>query len=98
MTKFKPGISGNPAGKVPGTKNRIPSETREAVKTFIDGHWQDFEEAWQRLRPEKRVRYFIHLLRYAVPVAREIDLSLTMKQLTDSQIDEIVEKILKNGS
>jgi hypothetical protein len=38
---FKPGVSGNPAGRPPGSKNK-----------FAEQFWTDFYAAWQELGPE----------------------------------------------
>lgn len=44
-TQFKPGQSGNPAGRVPGTKN-FTTKVREALEKIADGKEYTYEEAF----------------------------------------------------
>jgi hypothetical protein len=44
-TAFKPGQSGNPKGRTPGTRNRVTIEVREAASQLVDD-----AEYRQRLR------------------------------------------------
>ena len=88
----------NTEGRPKGSKNLIPGEARETVKTFVDQNWETFQKDWNRLRPERRIKYFVALLRFVCPLAKEIDFSVSLQQLSDQQLDELVQKILKNGT
>lgn len=35
-TAFKPGQSGNPRGRAPGTRNKVTREAREAAERLVD--------------------------------------------------------------
>lgn len=49
---FKPGQSGNPAGKPKGTKNRDTLLKEERRRIFEERVSQDWEETIKKLRPE----------------------------------------------
>lgn len=45
-TAFRPGVSGNPRGKLPGTKNRATVEAREFANRLIDDN--EYRDARRR--------------------------------------------------
>ena len=98
MAHFEKGQSGNPEGRPSGSPNKTTQQIREVVRDFIDLNFEKLQNDFDKLRPKDRVRYTIALLRYILPTAREIDLSVSLQQLSDEQIDELVKKILQNGT
>ncbi len=97
MAKFESGKSGNPEGRPAGSRNRTTEQIREAVREFIDGNMDNLQKDFDRLKSRDRLRFMLGLLKFVLPVAREIDLTVGLKQLSDEQIDELVKKILQNG-
>ena len=95
MARYRKGESGNPAGRPTGRQNRTTEELKAAVMAFLDGNLSGLQKDFQKLKPVDRMKVMVALLKFVLPTAREVDLSLGIQHLSDHQIDEIVRKITK---
>jgi hypothetical protein len=71
---FKRGISGNPAGRPPGTKNRVNDEIRTRINNFLDDNFETVENDIMELEPRDRIKFFIELLQYGLPKLKQTEL------------------------
>lgn len=83
----------NLKGRPPGP-NKITSELRVQIKTFLDGNFATIEKDFKKLDPEKRVALFERYLKFVLPQLQTTDIKLDFDSMTDSQLDEIVIRIL----
>ena len=78
-------------GRKKGTPNRVTREKRELISTFIDGHWDEFMEAYSQIGdPEKKCRIFLDLLPYATPKLASVEYKdKTPVKTFKDELDEI---------
>ena len=91
---FKPGISGNAKGRPQGAKGKASTELRERIKTFLDGSFDDMQEDFKKLDPVQKLNFYERLLKFAVPVMSSQDLKMNFEDLSESQLDEIINRLI----
>ena len=62
------GRTNNPAGRIPGSKNKATIEIREQLSEFLTNNFPAFEQACKKLPEKDFVNVFRDLLKYAVPI------------------------------
>lgn len=62
MSQFKPGQSGNPGGRPPGSQNKLTKHLRASLKNIIDGEIQNLPALLEKLEPKDRVELTIKLM------------------------------------
>ncbi len=96
-TQFKPG---NP-GKPKGAKNKVNQELRDKISEFLTGNFSkivsDFN-AMGKNEKKDRTRLFIDLLQYGLPKLQATSLELNFEDLTDEQLDLIIDRLKKSGA
>jgi len=65
--QFKPGKSGNPAGRPKGSANKVTKELRSVLKAIVFDELERLPETLEELPPEKRLELLTKLLPYAMP-------------------------------
>jgi len=88
------GRTNNKQGRPPGP-NKLTGELRERIKTFLDGNFEVIEKDFKGLDPEKRILMYEKYLKFVLPSLQATDVSLNIEQLTDSELDLIISKLLK---
>lgn len=83
MGRFKPGQSGNPAGRKPGAKNKTSEELRSVVQAFIEANWQKVQADFNALKPGERLAFLNNLLRHVLPEP------ITPDRLTEEQLEQL---------
>ena len=94
MAKFLPGQSGNPAGRPKSTKNKVPTDLRQRLRLFMDSNFDGVNAAFNRLDDAQKVQYYIRLLPYVVPALKESDVKISVDNLTDDQLHQVIDEIL----
>ncbi|MEI6049111.1 MAG: hypothetical protein WCS03_09460 [Bacteroidota bacterium] len=89
----KKGTVNNPKGRPPGP-NKITGELRDRIKTFLDGNFETIEKDFKTLEPEKRIALFERYLKFVLPQLQTTDIKLDFDSMTESQLDEIIIRIL----
>lgn len=64
---FKPGVSGNPAGRPKGSKNRTPAEMRDQMRKIFNDHLPKLYDDLERMKPFFRWTILTKLLQYCMP-------------------------------
>jgi len=98
MAKFKAGESGNPAGRKPGAINKVTGELRERIKNFLDGNFETIEKDFKTLDSEKRVALFEKYMKYCLPQLQTTSIDLNIENMTDSELDLVISRILAKQS
>jgi len=70
MTKFKPGFSGNAAGRPRNAQNKLRKELRETIKDIIETEAENIPQLLENMDTEKRVKVFIELLQFVLSKPR----------------------------
>jgi uncharacterized cysteine cluster protein YcgN (CxxCxxCC family) len=97
MGKFKKGESGNPKGRPVGTKNKATDEIRTRISSFIDDTFDDVVKSFRKLDDRDKLQYWTKLLEYKISKVKESELSLSMNNLTDEQVDDLFTKIVREN-
>ena len=93
MARFKPGQSGNPAGKPAGAKNRTSEEIRQMILNFISENLPDLQANFNKLNARDKLVVFEKLLKYCLPTAVN-----ELERLSDQQLEELAEKLRAKNS
>jgi len=91
MSQFKKGEGGRPKG----SSNKITYELREWITHFIHGNTAQIQQDWMALEPKDRILMFEKLLKYTLPSLQAVTASVEIEKLTDEQLDEITNRILR---
>jgi hypothetical protein len=94
MSRFKQGESGNPGGRPKGSKNLTSREVKELVLGVLEKNFSGRKIAsdLRELSGKQRIDVFLRLAQLVLP--HETDFKIDYSQLTDKQMDEMLDKIL----
>lgn len=90
---FIKGQSGNPAGRKPGSKNKIGAQLRQRIEVFLSERFHLIAEDFEGMPPADRHKLFIALLPYCIGKKQDLNIEAQLGQLTDQQIDQILNTI-----
>lgn len=90
---FEKGKTGNPAGRPKGTANKVTTQLRETLAAFLDEKFEQIKKDFEKLHPTTRVRLYIELLQYGVPKLQAVHLETEFDQLSDDQLQELVDTL-----
>lgn len=92
---FNKGESGNKAGKPRGSLNRTTIDLRLWINSFIEDNKDQIIEDWKSLEPKDRIQMFEKLLKYALPTLQATSLDLGFDNLTETQLDYIINQLIE---
>jgi hypothetical protein len=84
-TRFKPGQSGNPAGRPKGSRNKVSEKLLEALATDFEAHGKDVIEKVRADRPAD----YLKIVALLVPKQMEIDDLRSNRKAEDLSDDEL---------
>lgn len=92
MTKFKTGHDPrrNTRGRPKNKANQTTEGLRDLVKKFLSENWNDLEQNYSKLSPEKKLHFIEKMLRLTLPPPVD-----ELERLTDEQIKELITKLRK---
>lgn len=61
------GKTGNPFGRPKGSKNKAPNTVRAKIDEMLSGSIEEVTQAFNDLKGEKKVKYFIELAKIVIP-------------------------------
>jgi hypothetical protein len=67
-------------GRKMGVKNIQGNELREKIKIFLDGNFDLIQKDFEGLEPVQRVTFYERILKYAVPVLKNIEIEADVKE------------------
>ena len=79
----------NPNGRPRGAVGRVSVETRKAIALFMSSKYEEFEAAWEGLSGLEKVRTYISLVKYVMPV-------LATVKLEEGNSDDVLKAFLAN--
>jgi len=93
---YKPGETGNPSGRPKGAKNKVPNKLREDIIAFLGEEFVNIKKDFKDLESKDKLKFYTDLLQYGLPKLQATSMDINFEDLTDEQLDEIIER-LKNG-
>ena len=92
-TRFKPGQSGNPAGRPKGSRNKISEKLLEALASDFDAHGKEVVEKVRMDRPAD----YLKIVASLVPKQMEIDDFRSHRKAQDLSDDELAAIALQSN-
>lgn len=89
------GKTNNPNGRPKGTPNKITQEIREWISTVIDKNRKQMVKDLKALEPKERLQILEKLMQYVIPKQQAVSADIDFRQLSDEQLDDVIEKITK---
>jgi Family of unknown function (DUF5681) len=86
---WQPGQSGNPAGRMRGSRNKL---TEEVICALLRDFRQHGQKAVARVRQTQPAAY-LKILALLVPREHKVERSNSIKDLTDEQLEDMIEYI-----
>ncbi len=80
-------------GRKKGVPNKVTTDLREWVNGLIDRNRLQIEEDLKELEPKDRLQILEKFISYVLPKMQSSDIKINFEELTDEQIDRIIEKI-----
>ncbi len=91
---FEKGVKGHTRGRPKGSKNKVTGELREMITAFLEQEFPTIQRQWKLLSPKDKAKLYTDLLNYSVPKLQAISTELDFENLTDEQLDSIIEKLM----
>ena len=92
----KKGQTGNPNGRPKGKPNKVTQDLRDRLKTLLSDSFETIVSDFEAMEPKDRVQAFERLLKYILPIMSANDVKLNFEDLTENQLDEIVNRLISN--
>lgn len=68
-------------GRKKGTPNKVAKDLRERIRLFLDDKWDEAVETWETIdKPGEKLRLYIDLSRFVLPVLQSVSLDATVKK------------------
>ena len=90
---FIKGQSGNPAGRRPGSKNKVGALLRQRIEDFLSDQFDIITSDFKDMQPQDRQKLFIALLPYCIGKKQDLNIDSQLGQLSDTQLDIILNTI-----
>lgn len=84
---------GKTGGRKAGTPNKVTTDLRQWINTFINNNRKQIQQDWQQLESKDRIVLFERLLKYTLPTLQSTSLDIDIESLTDEQLDYIIERL-----
>lgn len=89
------GHTNNPNGRPKGTPNKITQDIRSWLTTVIDKNRKQMLKDLKTLEPKDRLQILEKLMQYVIPKQQAVSADIDFRQLSDEQLDDVIEKITK---
>lgn len=68
-------------GRKKGTPNKVAKDLRERIRLFLEEKWPEAVETWESIdKPGEKLRLYIDLSRFVLPVLQSVSLDATVKK------------------
>ncbi|MDR1348368.1 MAG: hypothetical protein LBJ63_08110 [Prevotellaceae bacterium] len=83
-------------GRTKGVPNKVTTDLRTWIHDLLNSNRQQIDKDIKQLEPQQRVMLFEKLLSYAIPKMQSVEAKIDIEQLTDEQINLIINEITKD--
>lgn len=83
-------------GRKKGTPNKATRTAKEWIVQTLSANWEQMKSDLKVLEPKERLQLLFKLLEYVAPKQRETSNNIKFEDLTDEEMDELIDK-LTNG-
>ena len=83
-------------GRKTGTPNKATKTAKEWIVQTLSANWEQMKSDLKVLEPKERLQLLFKLLEYVTPKQRETSNNIKFEDLTDEEMDELIDK-LTNG-
>ena len=83
-------------GRKKGTPNKATKTAKEWIVQTLSANWEQMKSDLKVLEPKERLQLLFKLLEYVTPKQRETSSNIKFEDLTDEEMDELIDK-LTNG-
>ena len=87
------GRTNNPHGRKKGVPNKVTKDLKIWVKDLIDENTDQLEKDLKNLEPKDRWQVIQRLMEYTLPKQRSIEANINYENLSDEQLDLIINKL-----
>jgi hypothetical protein len=91
------GKTNNLNGRPKGSPNKTTKEIKEAINLIVSNNIETLQSDIDSLDPKDRIKVICDLFKYVVPSLSSSELKTDYSQLSDNQLDFIINQ-LKNNS
>ncbi len=97
---LKKGQTNNPDGRPKGSKNKVGEQLRETIAAFLEQNFEKIQkDFWStKLSRRDRLKFYTDLLPYAVPRLQSTTMDINFDQLSDDQLNEIIERLITSAT
>ena len=92
---FEKGKSGNPAGRKPGTQNRVTGDLRTRINALLSDSFDKIVADFDQLEPRERVVAWAKLAEYVLPKLQRTETVVDVSKLTDDEVERLLNTIFK---
>ncbi|MCW3786835.1 hypothetical protein [Plebeiibacterium sediminum] len=89
----KKGHTNNPNGRPKGKENKITTELKDWIKNLLEANTSQLEQDLKDLEPHQRWQVVSKLLDFTIPKMRNIDANINYENLTEEQLDQIINRL-----
>jgi len=83
-------------GRKKGTPNKVTSNLREWLEKLINKNRLQIEKDIKSLEPKDRLQVLEKFMQYTTPKMQSIQTTVDFNQLTDEQLDDIINNLTKD--
>lgn len=80
-------------GRVQGTPNKFTTDLRAKINTIVEKQIDNIEKDLEALDPKERLQIVEKLISYCVPKLAAQTIEIDLNNLSETQIDEIINSI-----
>lgn len=96
MSRQKNDGRGRIGGRQKGTPNKVTASVKDWVAQVIDKNRRQMERDIKALEPKDRLMMLEKLMQYVVPKQQAVKAEIDFNQLSDEQLDTLVNELTKD--
>lgn len=87
-------------GRERGSANKVTTDLRKSVNSFLNENWEDLKKAYKQLEPKDKLVFYEKLMAYSIPklqsVSQDVTIQNNLEKMTEEQLNKLITQILEN--